>query len=362
MSAFNSPFAMVDSFETTDTRGIDQERVRSCPSWMSLRSTMSASSFGHAQSSLSNSGRAAFGQARQPYDDPESSDDEEGAFDTVQSAVESLLGEMTLKDVRNARKAPYFTRPNSPLDGKKAPSFAISRQTTTSSAGAPSDECPFPGISPHASFRAPTHLPTRTPPRPASPQVVPQASPRPPPIVHSSSPAAVPHSPILQPAGVISIGGQPYLLVSAQQPSLGYVPGSPVPQQPQQPQQPPQPFYPPLHFPPQSQRVSPASRAPALSPRPVVQPRSRADLKPAAAGSFRNIQVLSDKLDTKSQHGYYLVDTCGQELETLALSSPEAPPPESNAIPNYPTYTYDYGTELNAGVLDILRKSVRPSS
>lgn len=29
MSAFNSPFAMVDSFETTDARGIDQERVRS---------------------------------------------------------------------------------------------------------------------------------------------------------------------------------------------------------------------------------------------------------------------------------------------------------------------------------------------
>eukprot|EP00668_Euglena_longa_P036495 GGOE01046902.1.p1 GENE.GGOE01046902.1~~GGOE01046902.1.p1 ORF type:complete len:291 (-),score=57.80 GGOE01046902.1:110-982(-) len=160
---------------------------------------------------------------------------------------------------------------------------------------------------------------------------------------------AVDVDPCLQPSGMVTIGGQTFVLMPV--PNL-------VGSAASQPEISPRPPPPPAAT--NAQSPSQRTRRPSPSQKMPRRPKS-------TASNFPNIQVLSDKVDSTIEHGYYL---CGpaaaatpastsatttpfpSEVDTEAATQQPQPPP-------FPTYTYNYGNEVDQGVWDILRKSMQ---
>eukprot|EP00667_Euglena_gracilis_P006411 EG_transcript_6466 len=80
----------------------------------------------------------------------------------------------------------------------------------------------------------------------------------------------------------------------------------------------------------------------------------RKNAKPSQ--TFQHIQVLSDKVDSRvAEQGYYLAPT----TEFRVSKSKARASADAKGTSCLPTYTYDYGTEADTAVWDILRSTMR---
>eukprot|EP00667_Euglena_gracilis_P002410 EG_transcript_2408 len=294
--------------------------------------------------------------SKQRLEDDDISDDE---FGSLQSAVQLMVDEFDEKDdifqhpfFQSAESSPTATTPTA-RDAFKM-TLDPPYQPVLSGSGLRGGPPAAVAIQPQPSL--PTSFPQlrANASKPVEKPIVP--APAPIPSFVPSNPALIATSMVdartLAPTGLISIGGQAYLLLPMTPPAPlaeGGPPAlPPATSQPRRFSQPQLKFIPDASFP----------------PYPTL-PDSRKE----QAHGFHNIQVLSEKVNSTVEHGYYLSE---------AVASPEAkgqpprpsrpvsfPPQEAKPDPKplcFPTYTYDYGTEVDQQVWDILRKSLRPSS